>query len=100
MTTNVGSNQSNTIAQNQTTSVGLNQTETVGAVKNVSVGGNFFTNVIGRMIEFITGNKESHTEKDRIRISEGTISTQSKGDHQQHSENSVQNNSGTISNTH
>ena len=65
MTTNVGANQSNTIAQNQTTSVGLNQTETVGAVKNVSVGGNFFTNIIGKMVEFVKGNIESHTDEER-----------------------------------
>jgi len=52
------------IGNNQSNSVGLSQTEVIGAVKSVMIGGNFLTNVMGKMIEMITGNKESHIQKD------------------------------------
>jgi uncharacterized protein involved in type VI secretion and phage assembly len=92
MTTSVGMNQSNT--------VGMNQTEMVAMVKNLAVGTDFTTNVMGKMVEFIQGNKESHTEKDRVRVTNGKIIAQSKGTHELHSEKEVQNNSGEKSKNH
>ena len=100
MTSTIGSNQSTTVGQNQSNFVGMNQTESVGMMKNISVGTNFMTNVVGKMVEFITGNKESHTEKDRVRVSNGKITTQSTGSYEQHSEKEIQNNSGEKSKNH
>ncbi|WP_347220027.1 phage baseplate assembly protein V, partial [Chryseobacterium sp.] len=100
MTSTVGSNQSTIVGQNQSNSVGMNQTESVGMMKNLSVGSNFMTNVVGKMIEFITGNKESHTEKDRVRTSNGKITSQSVGTHEHHSEKDVHNNSAEKSKNH
>ncbi len=100
MTSTIGSNQSTTVGQNQSNSVGMSQTESVGAIKNVTVGGNFMTNVIGKMVEMITGNKESHTEKDRVRTTNGKVEMQSQGVQQMHSEKEVQNNSGEKSKNH
>lgn len=85
MTTNVGMNKSDTIT--------MNHTESVGVMKNLSVGSNFMTNVMGKMVEYIKGNKESQIEKDRIKDSKGQIVTQSKGTNEFHSEKEVQNNS-------
>ncbi|EJL68212.1 type VI secretion system Vgr family protein [Chryseobacterium populi] len=90
------------IAENITTTAGMNISETAGMNKNTSVGmlnmlnvgTNFITNVIGKMVETIQGNKESHTEKDRIRVSNGKITSQSTGTFEQHSDKEVQNNSG------
>ncbi|MDR2235551.1 MAG: phage baseplate assembly protein V [Chryseobacterium sp.] len=96
------------IAENITTTAGMNVSETVGMNKNtsvgmlnmVNVGTNFITNVVGKMVEMIQGNKESHTEKDRVRTTNGSVTAQSKGTYQQHSEKDVQNNSGEKSKNH
>ena len=91
MNTTVGMNQNNTVGMNITESTGMNKTSTVGLLNMLSVGTDFITNVTGKMVEFITGNKESHTEKDRVRIANGAITTQSKGNYAQHSEDIVEN---------
>jgi len=100
MNTTVGMNQNNTVGMNIFESAGMNRTSTVGLLNMLSVGTDFITNVTGKMVEFITGNKESHTEKDRIRTSNGKITTQSSGNHEQHSDKEVQNNSGEKSKNH
>jgi hypothetical protein len=45
------------VSENMYTTVGMNQTERVGMMKNLFVGANYITNIIGKMIEFISGNK-------------------------------------------
>lgn len=91
MNTTVGENQNNSVGMNISESAGMNKTSTVGLLNMLSVGTDFITNVTGKMVEFITGNKESHTEKDRVRIANGAITTQSKGNYAQHSEDIVEN---------
>ena len=94
MNTSVGQNQNNTVGMNISESAGMNKTSTVGLLNMLSVGTDFITNVTGKMVEFITGNKESHTEKDRTRVTNGKVNSQSNGMHEFHSEKEVQNNSG------
>ena len=85
MTTNVGMNASENISMNKTTSIGL--------VNLLNVGADFMTNVVGKMVEFVSGNKESQIEKDRIKTSSGKIITESQGTNEFHSEKEIQNNS-------
>ena len=63
MTTTVGANQTNTIGMNKADTVAMNFSENVGAMKNVSVGANFMTHVIGSLMEFIKGDRESETKE-------------------------------------
>ena len=100
MNTNVGMNQNNTVGMNISESAGMNRTSTVGLLNMLSVGTDFITNVTGKMTEFITGNKESHTEKDRLRVANGKITNQSDGVFEQHSQKEIKNNSGEISKNH
>lgn len=85
---------------NSSQSIGMNKTTSVGMLNILSVGTDFITNVVGKMVEFITGNKESHTEKDRVRSVNGNINIQSNGTIEQHAKKEVQNNSGENSNFH
>ena len=100
MTSTIGNNQSTSVGQNKSNTVGMSQTEVIGAIKSVTVGGNFMTNVIGKMMEFIKGNKESHTESDRLKITNGKITIQSTGIHEQHSEDSIANRAAEKSKNH
>ncbi|MFY1047416.1 type VI secretion system Vgr family protein [Chryseobacterium sp. GP-SGM7] len=100
MNTNVGMNQNNTVGMNISESAGMNRTSTVGLLNMLSVGTDFITNVTGKMTEFITGNKESHTEKDRLRVANGKITNQSQGVFEQHSKKEIKNNSAEISKNH
>ena len=96
------------VDENMTTSVGMNISETAGMNKNtgvgmlnmLSVGTDFITNVTGKMTEFIQGNKESHTDKDRLRVANGKITNQSQGVFEQHSQKEIKNNSAEISKNH
>ena len=94
MTTSVGMNQNNTVGMNISETVGMNKTTSIGMLNMLSVGTDFITNVVGKMTEFIQGNKESHTEKDRTSVTNGKVNSQSNGVHELHSEKEVQNNSG------
>ncbi len=98
--TSVGANQSNMVGQNITESAGMNKTTSVGMLNMLSVGIDFITNVLGKMTEFIQGNKESHTENDRTRIASGKISVQSNDVYEQHSQKEVKNASGEQSKNH
>ena len=100
MTTSVGANQSDTIGMNKSTNVTMNNSQSVGMLNMLSVGTDFITNVVGKMTEFITGNKESYTEKDRTRVAKGKINTQTEGMYEQHAKSEVQNNSGEKSLNH
>ncbi len=72
--------------------IGYKETNT-GLFYSLSVGTDYLINVIGRMAEYIKGDKESRTEKDRTRVSNGKIVAQSQGTHEQHSEKEIKNNS-------
>lgn len=98
--TSVGQNQSNTVGQNITESAGMNKTSSIGMLNMLSVGTDFITNVVGKMTEFIQGNKESHTEKDRLRIAQGKIMVQSNDTYEQHSKKEVKNASAERSKNH
>ena len=100
MTTSVGMNQSNAVGMNISESAGMNKTTSIGMLNMLSVGTDFITNVVGKMTEFIQGNKESHTEKDRTRVANGKISVQSNDVYEQHSKKNVKNNSGEKSKNH
>jgi uncharacterized protein involved in type VI secretion and phage assembly len=84
-----------------TTSAGQNITETAigyketttGLFYGIAVGTDYLINVIGKMSEYIKGDKESRTEKDRTRISNGKIVAQSEGNHELHSDKEIKNNS-------
>jgi len=91
---NVGENMNTSVGINKSDTIGMNHTESIGMLKKLTVGADFMTNVVGRMVEFIKGNKESHTEKDRLRITNGKIVAQSEGTHEHHSKKEIQNNSG------
>ncbi|MEY8762021.1 phage baseplate assembly protein V, partial [Chryseobacterium tongliaoense] len=94
MNINIAENISTTAGMNISETAGMNKNTSVGMLNMLNVGTNFITNVIGKMVETIQGNKESHTEKDRIRVSNGKITSQSTGTIEQHSDKEVQNNSG------
>lgn len=64
------------------------------------VGTDFMTHVVGKMTEYIQGNKESHTDKDRLRVANGKITNQSEGVFEQHSQKEIKNNSAEISKNH
>ena len=100
MTTNVGMNQSNTVGMNISESAGMNRTSSVAMLNMLSVGTDFITNVTGKMTEYIQGNKESHTDKDRLRVANGKITNQSQGVFEQHSQKEIKNNSAEISKNH
>ena len=93
LTINVGENQTINVSMNSTETIGMNKTVGVGMVNMLNVGMDFMTNVVGKMVEFITGNKESHTEKDRLRVTNGKTTSHSEENHEQHSANEVHNNS-------
>ncbi|EJL74236.1 type VI secretion system Vgr family protein [Chryseobacterium populi] len=100
MNINVGENMNTNVGMNISEIAGMNRNSNVGMLNMLNVGTNFITNVTGEMVEYIQGNKESHTDKDRIRTSNGKILAQSAGNHEQHSDKEVQNNSGEKSKNH
>ncbi|WP_267405011.1 MULTISPECIES: phage baseplate assembly protein V [unclassified Chryseobacterium] len=94
MNINVGENMNTNVGMNISEIAGMNRSGSVGMLNTLNVGTNFITNVTGEMVEYIQGNKESHTDKDRVSTSNGKITTQSTGNYEQHSDKEVQNNSG------
>ncbi|MDR6545772.1 uncharacterized protein involved in type VI secretion and phage assembly [Chryseobacterium rhizosphaerae] len=89
MNTNVGADQSNIVGMNKTESITMNDSQTVGAIKNVSIGGNFMTNVVGKMMEFIKGNKESEVALDSQKVVKGERLIHSEKDHKIHSQTEI-----------
>ena len=65
LTINVGENQTINVSMNATETVGMNKTVGVGMVNMLNVGMDFMTNVVGKMVEFVKGSIESHTEEGR-----------------------------------
>ena len=62
---NVGENQTINVSMNATETVGMNKTLGVGMVNILNVGMDFMTTVVGKMVEFVKGSIESHTEEGR-----------------------------------
>ena len=100
MNINVGQNMTTSVGMNKSDTIAMNHTESVGVMKNLSVGANFMTNVFGKVVEFIQGNKESKIEKDKQTVINGKGSTQSAENHEFHSQKEIQHNSGEKSKSH
>ncbi|PDS23250.1 type VI secretion system Vgr family protein, partial [Flavobacterium branchiophilum] len=101
ITITAGANISITAGQNINTSAGINisesagvnKTESVGVLKTLTVGTDYITNVMGKMVEYIMGNKESRIEKDRQRIVNGASTIHSEKSNNFHSQEEIQHNS-------
>ena len=78
---------------NITESAGVDKSSSVGMMHNMFVGGDSLVNVSGKMIENITGNHESHTEKERVENAKEGVTTSSEGKIEKHSQKEIQNNS-------
>ena len=100
MNTSVGADQSNIVGMNKTESITMNSSQSVGAVKNVMIGGNFMTNVVGKMIEFIKGNKESEVEMDSQKVVKGERLIHSEKDHKIHSQTEINGQANEKTNMH
>ena len=100
MTTSVGGNQSDSIGMNKNTNVTMNNSHTVGMLNILSVGTDFITNVMGKMTEFIAGNKESTIEKDSQMIINGKGNIHAVKNHEFHSQKEIKHNSAERSKSH
>ena len=100
MTTSVGMNQNNTVGMNISETAGMNKTSYIGMLNMLSVGTDFITNVVGKMTEFIQGNKESHIEKDNQKVVNGERIIHSEKDHKIHSQSNLMGNSSEKTNMH
>ena len=98
MTTTVGANQSNTITMNKSDSIGMNHVESVGMMKNLSIGANFMTNVVGSLMEFVKGNRESKAKEVKEQSKMRQIVSEENNDI--HSKKTFNNNSGENSKMH
>ena len=98
MTSTIGNNQSTSVGQNQSNTVGMNQTESVGMMKNLSVGANFMTNVVGSLMEFVKGNRETKAKEVKEQAKARQIVSQDNNDI--HSKKTFNNNSGENSKMH
>ena len=88
-----GTNINFAAAMNMNETAGYNKSSSVGMMMETYVGGDSIMNVSGNLSEFIRGNVESHTEKDRTSVSQGEIFTQSEGKFEQHAQKGIENNS-------
>ncbi|GAA4153589.1 phage baseplate assembly protein V [Chryseobacterium ginsenosidimutans] len=95
-----GKNMNTTVGMNKSESVAMNSMQSVGMMKNLTVGNDFMTNVVGKVVEFIQGNKESKIEKDKQTIINGKGSIQVTENHEVHSQKEIQHNSGEKSKSH
>jgi type VI secretion system secreted protein VgrG len=60
---------------------------------NTFVGGSSMMNVVGDMTEYIAGNVESHTEKDRLTNSKEGMESTTEGEIAKHSQKEIKMNS-------
>jgi uncharacterized protein involved in type VI secretion and phage assembly len=90
---NVGENMNTSVGMNKSDSIGMNHTESIGMLKSLTIGADFMTNVLGKMVEFIKGNKESKVEKDKQTVINGKGTTQTAENHEFHSQKGIQHNS-------
>jgi hypothetical protein len=79
---------------------GVNKATTVGALHSMFVGGDSMVNIMGKLTEMITGNKESHIEKDKQTVVNGTKTSQVSENYEIHSESEIHNNAAEKSKQH
>ena len=99
-TVNAGKNISFTAGMNINSSATLNISEnagvdkssSIGMMHNVFVGGNSMMNVTGTLTEYIEGDVHSETKQERTHVSEGKVTSQSTGTHEQHAKKEIKNN--------
>ncbi|WP_267403391.1 MULTISPECIES: type VI secretion system tip protein VgrG [unclassified Chryseobacterium] len=100
MNINVGQNMNTNVGMNSSETIGMNKSVGVGMMSMMTIGTDFITNVMGKMVEYITGNKESKVEKDKQTTINGKGSTQSSQNHEFHSQKEIQHNSAEQSKNH
>jgi hypothetical protein len=98
MNINVAQNMTTNVGMNISESAGMNKATNVGLVNSLTVGTDFITNVMGKMFEYITGNKESSVEKDRQRVVNGENQIQSEKNYNVHSKTDFEGNAAEKSN--
>ncbi|MCD9618147.1 type VI secretion system Vgr family protein [Chryseobacterium gleum] len=98
MNINVEENMTTTVGMNKSDSISMNHTESVGMMKNLSVGANFMTNVVGSLMEFVKGNRESKAKEVKENSKRREIISQENNDI--HAQNQFNNNSGENSKMH
>jgi uncharacterized protein involved in type VI secretion and phage assembly len=98
MNINVAQNMTTNVGMNISESAGMNKATNVGLVNSLTVGTDFITNVMGKMFEYITGNKESSVEKDRQRVVNGENQIQSEKNYNVHSKTDFEGNTAEKSN--
>ncbi len=98
MNINVGENMNTTVGMNKSDSISMNHTESVGAMKNITIGANFMTNVVGSLMEFVKGNRESKAQEVKEQAKARTIVSQENNNI--HSQKTFNNNSGENSKIH
>jgi type VI secretion system secreted protein VgrG len=95
-----GKNINSSAAVDISESAGANKSTTVGMMNTLSVGVDYMTNVVGKMMVYVKGNHESHTENDRKVTSLKGIETNSDKAINHHAKTEIQNNSGEKSKSH
>ena len=101
LTINVGENQTINVSMNATENVGMNKTVGVGMVNMLNVGMDFMTFVVGKVKEFIQGDKESEVKKGVTVINnEKGVTISSNGTITKQAQQEVKINSGEKSKNH
>lgn len=100
MNTSVGMIQDNTVGMNISETAGMNKTSSIGMLNMLSVGTYFITNVVGKMTEFIQGNKESQIEKDNQKVVNDERIIHSEKDYKIHFQSDLMGNSSEKPNMH
>ena len=95
---NVGMNMTTSVGMNKSDSIGMNHMESVGMLKNISVGMDFMTNVVGSLMEFVKGNRETKAKEVKENSKKREIISQENNNI--HSQKTFNNNSGENSKMH
>ena len=98
MNINVGQNMTTSVGMNKSDTINLNHAETVGAMKNLTVGTNFMTNVVGSLMEFVKGKRE--TKANEVKENSKRREIVSQENNNIHSQKTFNNNSGENSKMH
>ena len=101
LTINVGENQTINVSMNSSETVGMNKTVGVGMINMLNVGMDFMTFVVGKVKEFIQGDKESEVKKGSTIINnEKGVTVSSNGTITKQAQQEVKINSGEKSKNH
>ncbi|WP_228393935.1 phage baseplate assembly protein V, partial [Chryseobacterium artocarpi] len=98
MNINVGENMTTSVGMNKSDNITMNHTESVGMMKNLTIGANFMTNVVGSLMEFVKGNRESKAQEVKEQAKARMIVSQENNNI--HSQKTFNNNSGESSKIH